>query len=146
MGKRVILMFVFWINIIYICSGQAPAEGGAKKVEEIQRSYLTEELLLTPEEATKFFPVFEDYKEELKKIKKERGVDELEYAEQVLAIRKKFKTEFKGILGSDDRVNKIYVAEKNFKKILEDELDKRKKGSKQLGDKIYQISYLTLFN
>jgi hypothetical protein len=146
MGKRVILMFVFWINIIYICSGQAPAEGGAKKVEEIQRSYLTEELLLTPEEATKFFPVFEDYKEELKKIKKERGVDELEYAEQVLAIRKKFKTEFKGILGSDDRVNKIYVAEKNFKKILEDELDKRKKGSKQLGDKIYQINYLTLFN
>jgi hypothetical protein len=127
MKKKIILMLVFCININYICFTQTPAEGRAKKIEEIQRSYLTEELSLTPEESTKFFPVYDDYREELKKIKKDRGTDELEYAEQVLDVRKKYKAQFKEILGTDERVNKTFTLEKNFKKILQDELDKRKK-------------------
>ncbi|MEJ7674405.1 MAG: hypothetical protein WKF59_17340 [Chitinophagaceae bacterium] len=123
-------MLVFCINISYFCFAQ-PADAGAKKVEEIQKAYLTEELSLTPEESTKFFPIYNNYREELKNIKKDKGNDEIEYAEQVLTIRKKYRIQFKEVLGTDDRVNKIFVAEKNFKKILEEELDKRKRNDQE---------------
>ncbi|MBA4138944.1 MAG: hypothetical protein H0X70_00310, partial [Segetibacter sp.] len=89
------------------------------------------ELSLTPEESTKFFPIYNNYREELKNIKRDKGNDEIEYAEQVLTIRKKYKTQFKEVLGTDDRVNKIFLAEKNFKKILEEELDKRKRNDQE---------------
>ncbi len=130
MKKKVYLLLVFFINISYICFGQ-PGEARAKKVEELQKAYLTEQLSLTPEETAKFFPIYDDYREELKNIKKDKGDDEIEYAEQVLAVRKKFKAQFKEVLGSDERVNKIFIADKNFKKILQEELDKRKRGEQE---------------
>lgn len=130
MKKKVILLLVICINISYICFGQA-TEARAKKVEELQKAYLTEQLSLTPEETAKFFPIYDDYKDELKNIKKDKGEDEIEYAEQVLAIRKKYKAQFKEVLGSDEQVNKIFIADKNFKKILQDELDKRKRNDQE---------------
>ncbi len=89
--------------------------------------FFWEELSLTPEESTKLFPIYNSYREELKTIKKDKGNDEIEYAEQVLTVRKKYKAQFKEVLGTDERVNKMFLAEKNFKKILEEELDKRKR-------------------
>ncbi len=130
MKKKVILLLVICINISYICFGQA-IEARAKKVEELQKAYLTEQLSLTPEETAKFFPVYDDYKDELKNIKKDKGDDEIEYAEQVLAVRKKYKAQFKEVLGSDERVSKIFIADKNFKKILQEELDKRKRNDQE---------------
>ncbi|HVG42653.1 MAG TPA: hypothetical protein VM888_13670 [Chitinophagaceae bacterium] len=130
MKKKVILLLVCWINIGYFCLGQT-ADAGSKKVEEIQKAYFTEELSLTPEESTKFFPVYNSYREELKTIKKDKGTDEIQYAEQILTVRKKYKAQFKEVLGTDERVNNIFVAEKNFKKILEEELDKRKRNDQE---------------
>jgi hypothetical protein len=69
MKKKVILLLVFCINISYFCFAQ-PTDAGAKKVEEIQKAYLTEELSLTPEESTKLFPIYNSYKNELKNIKR----------------------------------------------------------------------------
>lgn len=120
-----ILLLVFCLNITYICFAQAP-DGRAKRVEDLQRTYLTKELSLTPEESTKFFPVYHEYRDEVRKTRKGRGDDEIEFAEQLLAVRKKYKTDFKNILGTDDRVNKVFVAERNFQKILIEELEKRK--------------------
>ncbi len=130
MKKKVTLLLVVCINISYFCLGQ-PTEARAKKVEELQKAYLTEQLSLTPEETAKFFPIYDDYKDELKNIKKDKGDDEIEYAEQVLAIRKKYKAQFREVLGSDERVNKIFIADKNFKKILQEELDKRKRNEEK---------------
>ena len=130
MKKKLILLLAFCINIGYICFGQ-PAETRAKKVEEIQKAYFIGELSLTPEESTKFFPIYKTYRDELKTLRKDKGEDELEYAEQVLGIRKKYKAEFKEVIRADERVNKIFLAEKNFKKILEEELDKRKRNDQE---------------
>jgi hypothetical protein len=59
---------VFCINIGYICFAQS-VDPKAKKVEELQKAYFTEELSLTPEESTKFFATYSNYREELKNIK-----------------------------------------------------------------------------
>ena len=120
-----ILLLAFCVNITYICFGQAP-DGRAKRVEDLQKSYLTKELTLSPEESTKFFPVYREYRDEVRRIRKGRGDDEIEFAEQLLAVRKKYKTDFKNILGTDERVNKVFAAERSFQKILIEELEKRR--------------------
>ena len=119
-----ILLLAFCLNITYICFSQAP-DVRTKRVEDLQKNYLTKELSLSPEESTKFFPAYRNYRDEVRTVRKGRGEDEIEFAEQLLAIRKKYKVDFKNILGTDDRVNKVFTAERNFQKILIEELEKR---------------------
>jgi hypothetical protein len=125
MKKKITLLLAIWINISYICFAQS-FEGRAPKAEELQKTYLTKELSLTAEESPKFFSTYANYRNEIRATRKDKGDDELEFEENVLAVRKKYKPEFKAILGSDERVNKIFLAEKNFKEILRKELLKRK--------------------
>jgi hypothetical protein len=124
MKKKITLLLAIWINISYICLAQ-PVDGRSPRAEELQKTYLTKELSLTPEESPKFFSTYRNYRNEIRATRKDKGDDELEFEESVLAVRKKYKPEFKSILGSDDRVNRIFVAEKNFKEILRKELLKR---------------------
>jgi hypothetical protein len=124
MKKKITLLLAIWINISYICLAQ-PSGGQSPRAEELQKTYLTKELSLTPEESPKFFSTYKNYRNEIRATRKDKGDDELEFEESVLAVRKKYKPEFKSILGSDERVNKIFVAEKNFKEILRKELLKR---------------------
>lgn len=112
---------MFCLNINYFCyvSAQDP---NAKKAETLQTAYFTKELVLTPDEASKFWPVYGDYKNEIKDVSKDEGTDPIALEEKVLNIRKKYKADFKKVLGSDDRVNKVYILEKNFRQMLRDEL------------------------
>jgi phosphoglycolate phosphatase-like HAD superfamily hydrolase len=88
-------------------------------------AYITKELALTEGEAERLWPVYNNYKNEIRSAKGETGDDQIKLAEAVLNIRKKYKNEFKKILGSDQRVNKLFVAEKGFMKILQNELRNR---------------------
>jgi hypothetical protein len=124
MKKKITLLLAIWINISYICLAQ-PSGGQSPRAEELQKTYLTKELSLTAEESPKFFSTYKNYRNEIRATRKDKGDDELEFEESVLAVRRKYKPEFKSILGSDERVNKIFVAEKNFKEILRKELLKR---------------------
>ena len=123
MKKRISLLLAIFINISYFCYSQV-GEGNNKKAEALQIAYLTKELSLTAEESQKFWPVYNNYTAEIKSARKDKE-DQLALEEKVLNTRKKYKDEFKRILGSDDRVNQLFVAEKNFRDILRKELIKR---------------------
>jgi hypothetical protein len=123
MKKKLTLILVVFININYFCYSQPPQN--VKRADSLQVEYLTKELALTPEESEKLWPVYNSYKNEIKSIRKENQSDQIEIEEKVLNIRKKYKDDFKTILGSDERVNKLFVAEKNFKEMLRKELIKR---------------------
>jgi phosphoglycolate phosphatase-like HAD superfamily hydrolase len=88
-------------------------------------AYITKELALTEGEAERLWTVYNNYKNEIRSAKGETGDDQIKLAEAVLNIRKKYKNDFKKILGSDQRVNKLFVAEKGFMKILQNELRNR---------------------
>ena len=127
MKKKLTLILVVLININYFCFAQGD-DGGKKKAEEVHIAYITKELALTPEESEKFWPVYNDYKKELRSTVKGNGSDQIELEEKVLNTRKKYKNDFKKVLGSDERVNKLFVAEKSFREILRKELlDRRSK-------------------
>lgn len=95
-------------------------------IESLKVAYITKELNLTPEEAQKFWPVHNNYFDELKKVRRENMDNELVFEEKALSVRKKYSTEFRKILGSDDRVNKVYTAERGFNSMMRKELLKRR--------------------
>lgn len=125
MKKKIIVLLAICINISYFCYAQSK-KGDLRKVKSLQVAYITKELALTPEESEKFWPVYNNYKNELKSTRKEENDDQIELEEKVLNTRKKYKADFKRILGSDDRVNKLFVAEKSFRDMLRAELKNRR--------------------
>jgi hypothetical protein len=122
--KKYLLLVLIFAGTAFISYAQ-PAEQ-LKKLEAIQIAFLTKELNLTTDEAQKFWPVYNNYRSELLKVVKDnRDADVLEKDELVLNIRKKYKPEFKKVLSSDDRVNKIFKVEVAFKQMLKKELQNR---------------------
>ncbi len=119
--KKIILLLALFVGLSHFANAQPP------KVQAIFVAYATKELNLTSEEAEKFWPVYNQYFEELKKVRQENKSDELVFEEKALNIRKKYKPEFKKVLNDDARVNKVYVLEKNFKEMLRKEIQKRAK-------------------
>jgi hypothetical protein len=124
MKKRLSLLLVICVNISYICYSQ-DGPGNIQKAQTLQIAYITKELSLTPDESQKLFPVYNNYVEEVRSARREKKDDQIALDEKVLNIRKKYRDDFKRILGSDDRVNKLFVAEKDFRDLLRKELIKR---------------------
>lgn len=128
MKKKVAVLLAIILNINYFCYSQAQ-EGMSKKVDSLQVEYFTKELTLTSDESQKFWPVYKSYKSDIKDVRKESENDPIVLEEKVLNIRKKYKEDFKKILESDDRVNKVFVLEKTFRDLLRNELlDRQSKG------------------
>ena len=104
------------------CSAQ---DGGDDRIEAVKMAYITKELNLTPDEAQRFWPVYNNYMNEIKTANDNNANDEIKREETIVNIRKKYKIEFKKILVSDTRVNKVYVVERNYRDLLRKELQKR---------------------
>lgn len=125
MKKKSILIIAIFLNISYICFAQKQ-EGGLRKAESLQIAFITKELALTPGESEKFWPLYDNYKNELREVIRDRDDDQIELEEKVLLTRKKYKNDFKTILGSDDRVNNLFIAERKFRNMLRKELMNRR--------------------
>ena len=88
--------------------------------------YLTKELSLTPDEAEKFWPMYNEYTEKKSTLSK-KTKDDGEYEkmlddmmvkdQQKLEIIREFQEKLKTILPAE-KIVKLFEAEKNFKKML----------------------------
>jgi hypothetical protein len=121
--KKLILFLLVFAGISYICAAQPPKE----RIKALKVAYITKELNLTSSEAEKFWPVYNEYFGEIEKVVRESEPDELKREEKILNIRKKYKPEFKKVLGDDIRVNKVFVIDRNFKEVLRKEMEDRRK-------------------
>ena len=125
--KKFILFLTIFTGLGYTVTAQ-PARG--EKIEAIKVAYITKELNLSSDEAQKFWPVYNEYFKELKKVRDENRNDELAFEEKALNIRKKYKADFKKVLGDDTRVNKVFVIDRNFREMLRREMMNRQKNKK----------------
>jgi len=125
MRKKLTVLLAIFLHLNYFSYAQVPQEGYSKKIDSLQTEYFTKELVLTPEESDKFWPVYNNYKNEIKSTRKESESDPIASEEKILNVRKKYKNDFKKILDDDDRVNKVYVLDKSFRDMLREELLKR---------------------
>jgi hypothetical protein len=109
-----------------------------EKIEALKVSFLTEKMNLTPEEAQKFWPVYNKYKEERKALKQDmRGLkgekpdfntmsdqdlnnmmeQKFVKEQKELDLQKKYHAEFKKVLPLK-KVALLYQSENEFKKHL----------------------------
>ena len=125
-----------------------------ENIEAMKVAFITSKLDLTPEEAQKFWPVYNQYTEKMQELRKKRRLDEREAKKNIdeysdkeiehaidsdLAVRQKeldlqkeYSTKFKTVLPMK-KVAKLYAAEEEFKMELLNKLkDKGHKGKNQL--------------
>lgn len=112
------------------------SQANREKIEAMKVSFITEKLSLSPEEAQKFWPVYNQFKTEMKEIKKAgklpyggarpniEAMTEKEIAtlaeqrfitdQKILDLKKKYHEEFKKVLPIK-KVAQLYIAEEQFK-------------------------------
>ena len=140
MKKIVILVLFLSFGLVETHAQNRPEKQFSKNnIEALKIAYITRQLNLTPEEAEKFWPVHNIYFGELKKARKENLDNELVFEEKALNVRKKYNPDFRKILMSDERVNKMYKLEKDFNNELRKELMNRRMNNPNFKKKTDQI-------
>lgn len=158
---KYLLLFLLIIQTIGI-SAQPPRgrDGGPppphkltkeqrEKIESMKIAFITKRLDLTPDEAKKFWPVYNQYSDDLDKqrasrMKQHRDMREREdltdkdyekivdneilFRQQELDQIKKYTTQFKQLLPMK-KVAALYKAEEDFKRELLERMRDRKKGN-----------------
>ena len=123
---------LFFLMIVGSTPGLMAQNGNGQRGEKIQAlkiAFLTQKLKLTSAEAEKFWPVYNEYEEEVKGIRSGKQDDDvLENEQKLLNIKKKYKPKFEKILGSEKMIT-LYNAEKEFRNVL----IKRLKNQRQKG-------------
>jgi membrane-associated HD superfamily phosphohydrolase len=97
-----------------------------EKIEMLKIDFFTKKLSLTKAEAELFWPVYEAHKKAAKEIMDNRSNDEIQVQEAMLAARKKFKSDLKPVLKSDERINEALKADREFLQEIRQEMMRRK--------------------
>lgn len=124
--KKKLILYVFAMAAFFVSFAQ-PRGGGmrANRLEAVKIAFMTKYINLSADEAQKFWPTYNAYDNEIKKMRQANMQDELAFGEAVLNIKKRYKPEFKKILNDDIRVNNTFKAEGEFRIELQKELRKR---------------------
>jgi len=98
------------------------------RLEALKIAYITKKLNLTPDEAQRFWPIYNNYASEIREAKisqRKNKTPELDKEEKVLSIRKKYNTEFARVV-STDKVDAFFKSEKDFGNYVQKELQERR--------------------
>ncbi len=144
------LLFAFLFGALSFANAQGPGGRAEEKREDIEAmkiAFLTRRLNLNPEEAKKFWPVYNQFSDELKTIRDNRSkaakdvkdnldnlsdreiekmVDgEIAFRQQELDLMKKYNAQFKQALPMK-KVALLYRAEEDFKRELLERIKERR--------------------
>jgi hypothetical protein len=103
---------------------QQQADGG--KLKALQIAYLTNKLNLKPEEAERFWPVFNQYQDEIRKVRIEgKNLTEVDKEQKIVDIRKKYFDEFSKVLNRE-RADRVFKADNEFRDVIRKEIQERR--------------------
>ena len=97
------------------------------QLESFRIQFITKKLDLTPAEAEKFWPVYNEQKEASRRLMQEKKDDEIEFQEAILNVRKKFKKDLMPILKTEDRVNLALKVDRELLNKMRNEMMRRKR-------------------
>jgi Skp family chaperone for outer membrane proteins len=119
--KRFLLLTFFAFSILI-----SIAQNG-NRLEALKIAYITKRLDLSPEEAQKFWPIYNQYAEELKRTRQDaikNSRSEIELDEALLNVRKKYSALFSQAL-SPQKVDIFFKSEKEFGHYVQEEIRNR---------------------
>ena len=130
--KYFLSLFLFFHG--YFCSAQQqpPDDNNTDRIEVVKMAYITQELNLTTEEARSFWPVYNNYENEIKQARNQYPNDEVAFEKKVVQIKERYQKDFKKVLGGNNqRLNKVYTTDKQFNNMLRNEQKNRLQNRKQ---------------
>ncbi len=127
--KKNFILFGFITFATLLTQAQvADPEKKGERIKSLEIGYITKQLELTPEEAEKFWPIFHQYRKELKStVTENANIGKLDREQKVLDVRKKYKKNFIAVLDSD-RAEKFYEVEDRFQMLVRKEMNNRLNG------------------
>lgn len=125
MKKKLLIAFAL-LGIVISSQAQKSGQSPQGKIQHLKIAFLTKKLELTPEEAQKFWPAFNSYESDVRKVRKEMKDqnDEIAMEEKIIEVRKKYRAEFAAVL-NPERANKVFQEEKEFNRTIQKELQNR---------------------
>ena len=135
MIKRIlsVLLLIGWFTLPSLAQERQQQRPGAA-LEAMKIAFITKRLDLTPEEAERFWPVYNRYAAEVRQayLTYRDRKNEIELDEDLLNIRKKYNTEFSRTL-SPEKVNQFFRAEKDFAGFVQKEMQRRQMQRRPFG-------------
>ncbi|HTC00344.1 MAG TPA: hypothetical protein VK705_06645 [Ferruginibacter sp.] len=101
-----------------------------QNIEALKIAFISRQLDLTPDEAQRFWPVYNQYSNEIHIVVRE-DQDVLDRDQKVLDIRKSYRDQFIKIL-DQERTNRLFEAEGKFRQLLIQAMQRRQ-GMRQNG-------------
>jgi hypothetical protein len=98
-----------------------------EKLELFKIQFVTKKLDLTPAEAEKFWPLYNEQKDASQSLMQTAKEDEIAFQEAMLTIRKKFKKDLMPILKTDERVNLALKVDRELLNRMRNEMMRRKR-------------------
>lgn len=127
--KKILLIIVIALGVSVLSFAQDEKEKGAGgRIEALKIAYLTKKLNLSTDEAQRFWPIYNQYMNEIRETRitaRENKEGVIPTEEKLLNIRKKYNGEFNKALSSE-KVNTFFRAEKEFGTVLQKELMERR--------------------
>jgi hypothetical protein len=119
--------FLILYGIIFTLCFSVSAQNG-EGIQALKIAYLTKQLNLTPEDAERFWPIYNQYTKEIRQIRMDAvGNREAEIVTEgkIYEVRKKYSVEFGKAL-PPDKVNLFFRSEKQFGASVQRELMERR--------------------
>ena len=98
-----------------------------ERLELFSIQFITKKLDLTPTEAEKFWPLYNEQKEASRNLMQTEKQDEIAFQEAMLVIRKKFKKDLMPILKTEERVNLALKVDRDLLNRMRNEMMRRKR-------------------
>jgi hypothetical protein len=134
--KRILPLLIFLTLLLNLPGmSQRPQQRQGGALEAMKIAFITKRLDLSPEEAERFWPVYNKYAAEVRQayITYRDNKDEIGLDESLLNTRKKYIPEFSRALSSPSRVNDFFRAEKDFGAFVQKEMQRRQMQRKPYG-------------
>lgn len=129
--KKILSILFFTIITTSSVSAQQNDAAILGNLQGLKIAYVTKQLNLTSEEAQKFWPIYYNYSDELRDVRTKNKDNAIALDESTLEVKKKYYSEFKKALGSDERTNKVFWIDRDFAIEVKKELEKRQQQKKQ---------------
>ena len=98
-----------------------------ERLELFSIQFITKKLDLTPAEAEKFWPLYNEQKTASRNLMQTAKEDEIAFQEAMLVIRKKFKKDLMPILKTEERVNLALKVDRDLLNRMRNEMIRRKR-------------------
>ena len=147
--KKVLCLFIFTVSVFVAQAQEQPMNGQnrpamrnrqgmempPKQMTKEQRErlelfsiqFITRKLDLTPAEAEKFWPLYNEQKAASRNLMQTAKQDEIAFQEAMLVIRKKFKKDLMPVLKSEERVNLALKVDRDLLNRMRNEMMRRKR-------------------